>query len=180
MKIDVRHLLRIPEDYEIPEEDEDEFKCLNLEITCPPLDQTKGPLPVLIWIHGMIVDIVCWTVLEYADRRRWITGCHILFCCIWNLRYVLLRITCQSRSYANVTIDPKKLIADSIKHQKSMVFVSINYRLNIFAFGDGKEKNLALKDQRLGIEWVRKNIASFGGDPVSSTLISKAYVGSFS
>lgn len=48
-----------------------------------------------------------------------------------------------------------------------MVFVSINYRLNIFSFGDGKEKNLALKDQRIGIDWVRKNIAAFGGDPVS-------------
>lgn len=48
-----------------------------------------------------------------------------------------------------------------------MIFVSINYRLNIFSFGDGKEKNLALKDQRVGIDWVRKNIASFGGDPVS-------------
>lgn len=52
-----------------------------------------------------------------------------------------------------------------------MVFVSINYRLNIFSFGDGKEKNLALKDQRLGIDWVRKNIASFGGDPVSNLSI---------
>jgi hypothetical protein len=53
-----------------------------------------------------------------------------------------------------------------------MLFVSINYRLNIFSFGDGKEKNLALKDQRLGIEWVRKNIASFGGDPVSTSSTS--------
>lgn len=57
-----------------------------------------------------------------------------------------------------------------------MVFVSINYRLNIFAFGDGKEKNLALKDQRLGIEWVRKNIASFGGDPVCPTVILESSV----
>jgi hypothetical protein len=32
--------------------------------------------------------------------------------------------------------------------------------------GDGKERSLALKDQRLGIEWVRQNIAGFGGDPV--------------
>lgn len=53
-----------------------------------------------------------------------------------------------------------------------MIFVSINYRLNIFSFGDGKEKNLALKDQRLGIDWVRKNIASFGGDPVSIFTLS--------
>lgn len=95
MKIDVRHLLRIPENVEIPEEDEDEFKCLNLEITCPPLDQTKGPLPVLIWIHGMVVDIVRWTVSEYADGCRWLAGCHVLLCCIWNLWYVLSRIACQ-------------------------------------------------------------------------------------
>jgi hypothetical protein len=50
------------------------------------------------------------------------------------------------------------------------VFVSVNYRLNIFAFGDGRdggEMNLALQDQRLAIEWVIGNIAGFGGDPVS-------------
>lgn len=58
-------------------------------------------------------------------------------------------------------------MADSIRAGKPIIFVSINYRLNIFSFGDGKEKNLALKDQQLGIDWVRKNIASFGGDPVS-------------
>jgi carboxylesterase type B len=51
-----------------------------------------------------------------------------------------------------------------------MIFVSINYRLNIFSFGDGAEKNLAIKDQRLGIEWVRKNIGAFGGSPVCSAF----------
>jgi carboxylesterase type B len=65
-------------------------------------------------------------------------------------------------------------VADSIKIGKPIIFVSINYRLNIFSFGDGKEKNLALKDQRLGLEWVRKNIASFGGDPVSNLISSLA------
>jgi hypothetical protein len=65
-------------------------------------------------------------------------------------------------------------VADSIKIGKPIIFVSINYRLNIFSFGDGKEKNLALKDQRLGLEWVRKNIASFGGDPVSNLIYSLA------
>lgn len=67
-------------------------------------------------------------------------------------------------------LDPAKIVADSVKAGKPIVFVSINYRLNIFSFGDGKEKNLALKDQRLGIDWVRKNIAAFGGNPVSETL----------
>jgi carboxylesterase type B len=44
--------------------------------------------------------------------------------------------------------------------------VTFNYRLNIFGFGDGTEKNLALKDQRLAIDWVIKHIAGFGGDKV--------------
>lgn len=85
---------------------------------------------------------------------------------------MLLFCIAYQRSSANFDIDPRKIVADSIKYRKPLIFVSINYRLNIFAFGDGKEKNLALKDQRLGIEWVCKNIASFGGDPVRSTLVS--------
>ncbi|KAJ5329656.1 Carboxylesterase type B [Penicillium brevicompactum] len=131
--VDVRHLLRIPEDFEIAPEAEDEFECLNLEITCPANSSSAGPLPVIIWIHG---------------------GSQIVTFC----------------SAASKICDPTKIVADSIKAAKPVIFVSINYRLNIFSFGDGKEKNLALKDQRLGIEWVRQNIAGFGGDPQNITL----------
>ncbi|KAG2420509.1 hypothetical protein HFD88_000121 [Aspergillus terreus] len=124
--VDVRHLLRIPEDFELPKEPEDEFECLNLEITRPSGASIKGPLPVLVWIH---------------DRHTF------------------------------VPLRPKfAIVADSVKAGQPIIFVSINYRLNIFSFGDGKEKNLALKDQRLGIDWVRKNIAAFGGDPTNITL----------
>ncbi|KAF4307236.1 carboxylesterase [Botryosphaeria dothidea] len=56
-----------------------------------------------------------------------------------------------------------------------MVVVAMQYRLNIFAFGDGKSaKNLALKDQRLAIEWVRKHIAGFGGDPENVTVAGES------
>lgn len=50
--MDVRHLLRIPEDFAIAPEAEDELECLNLEITCPPVSPETGALPVLVWIHG--------------------------------------------------------------------------------------------------------------------------------
>lgn len=50
----MRHLLRIPEQYEIAPEEEDEFACLNLEITCPPLGEREGSLPILVWIHGKL------------------------------------------------------------------------------------------------------------------------------
>lgn len=64
--------------------------------------------------------------------------------------------------------DTSRIVADSVKAGKPVIVVSLNYRLNIFAFGDGKGgRNLALKDQRLAIDWVRKYIGGFGGDPVS-------------
>lgn len=51
--VDFRHLLRIPQDEEIPAQDEDEFRCLNLEVTSPALKTLpERPCPVLMWIHG--------------------------------------------------------------------------------------------------------------------------------
>lgn len=46
--------------------------------------------------------------------------------------------------------------------------VTVNFRSNIFGFPNAAglaEQNLGLLDQRLGLEWVRDNIADFGGDP---------------
>jgi carboxylesterase type B len=69
-------------------------------------------------------------------------------------------------SAASKICDPSRIVVDSIITNIPLIVVSLNYRLNIFAFGDGKERNLAVKDQRLGIEWVRNHIEGFGGDPV--------------
>lgn len=52
----------------------------------------------------------------------------------------------------------------------------MNYRIGGFGFLAGKElqsdgsTNLGLRDQRLALEWVAENIASFGGDPSKVTL----------
>ncbi|EME77645.1 uncharacterized protein MYCFIDRAFT_108978, partial [Pseudocercospora fijiensis CIRAD86] len=54
------------------------------------------------------------------------------------------------------------------------IVVKIKYRLNIFGFPGGvralKDWNLGYLDQRLAVEWVRDNIAAFGGDPSRITL----------
>lgn len=74
-------------------------------------------------------------------------------------------------------IDTTALVNRSAVMGKPIVIVTFNYRLNIFGFGDGTEKNLALKDQRLAIEWVVKHIADFGGDKVSLlTLVVILYL----
>lgn len=51
-----------------------------------------------------------------------------------------------------------------------IIAVTINYRLNMFAFGDcTSERNLALRDQQQALEFVKTHISAFGGDPVSSS-----------
>ncbi|KAH6990071.1 Alpha/Beta hydrolase protein [Ilyonectria destructans] len=51
--VDFGHLLRIPRDVVHPTEPEDEFKCLNLDVTIPKKYLFKGGrLPVMVWIHG--------------------------------------------------------------------------------------------------------------------------------
>lgn len=51
--------------------------------------------------------------------------------------------------------------------EENVVVVTLTYRLNIFGFPGGPEmtQNLGLRDQRTAVEWVRDNIANFGGDP---------------
>ncbi|WP_086840814.1 carboxylesterase family protein [Amycolatopsis kentuckyensis] len=52
------------------------------------------------------------------------------------------------------------------------VVVTLNYRLGALGFAalDGVPPNLGLRDQLAALEWVRDNIAAFGGNPAEVTL----------
>ena len=54
--------------------------------------------------------------------------------------------------------------------------MTFNYRMNIFKFPglSGKAQNLGLRDQRMAVEWVRDDIAAFGGDPNKISLIEQS------
>ncbi|KAJ4302365.1 hypothetical protein N0V88_002509 [Collariella sp. IMI 366227] len=49
---------------------------------------------------------------------------------------------------------------------QDIVVVTVNYRTNIFGFpgAPGDVQNLGLRDQRAAVEWLRQNVARFGGD----------------
>lgn len=64
-----------------------------------------------------------------------------------------------------------------------VVFVSFNYRLGALGFLDLSEfsgvgrkfdTNVGLRDQVMALEWVRDNIAAFGGDPQNVTLFGES------
>lgn len=63
--------------------------------------------------------------------------------------------------------NPHNWIARSQTH----IVVSVQYRLGMWGYPNSPaltnlpSQNLAFLDQRLAIEWVHKNIESFGGDP---------------
>lgn len=59
----------------------------------------------------------------------------------------------------------------------NVVLVTINYRVGPFGFLagiDGLKGNFGIMDQRLALEWVRDNIARFGGDPRRVTIFGES------
>jgi para-nitrobenzyl esterase len=72
--------------------------------------------------------------------------------------------------------------------KKGVVFVSVNYRMNVFGFMAHPELtresehhssgNYALLDQIAALQWVQRNIARFGGDPANVMLFGHSAGGS--
>ena len=71
---------------------------------------------------------------------------------------------------------------------RGVILASIGYRLNVFgllchpditAENPEAPANFAFQDQKAGIEWVKRNIASFGGDPENITIFGQS-AGAFS
>lgn len=68
--------------------------------------------------------------------------------------------------------------------RKGIVFVSINYRVGPFGFlahpeltnesGNKASGNYGLMDQIAGLQWVKQNIAAFGGDPNNVTIAGQS------
>jgi carboxylesterase type B len=62
---------------------------------------------------------------------------------------------------------------------QDVVVVTFNYRTNIFGFSNSPEiapgqQNSGFLDQRLALQWVQSNIASFGGDPSRVTIFGES------
>ncbi len=66
--------------------------------------------------------------------------------------------------------------------KRGIILVTINYRVGVFGYfshediqkENGRDGNFGLDDQLLAVKWVKKNIASFGGDPENITLMGQS------
>ena len=73
--------------------------------------------------------------------------------------------------------------------KKGVVFISINYRVGVLGFmahpelsresGHNASGNYGFLDQMAALNWVKKNITAFGGDPANVTIAGQS-AGSFS
>lgn len=76
------------------------------------------------------------------------------------------------------------LYESSVLPERGCVLVSINYRLGLMGFfahpdldsesEDGVSGNYGLLDQIKALEWIRDNIAAFGGDPGRVTIFGES------
>lgn len=67
--------------------------------------------------------------------------------------------------------------------RRGVILVSVNYRVNVFGFlahpeitaeDTSKAANFGHWDQKFGIEWVKRNIAAFGGDPENILIFGQS------
>lgn len=130
--------------------------CLSVNIWAPrdagAAAASGSPKPVMVWIHG-------GGYFQGSTAQRYYDGRHLA-------------------------------------ENGDVVVVSLNYRLGVFGFVDfsslsggtaqsgghsgasgfrhGFDANVGLRDQIAGLEWVRDNIAVFGGDPGNVTLFGES------
>ncbi|KAK9413511.1 putative Carboxylic ester hydrolase [Seiridium unicorne] len=72
---------------------------------------------------------------------------------------------------------PYQIPTQWVQRSQDHIVVTFNYRVNIFGFPNSAgspDVNVGYLDQRLAIEWVRDNIAAFGGDPDNMLLFGQS------
>lgn len=126
---------------------QNEFECLNLNITCPANQNCESRLPVMVWIHGG------------GDR-----GCGSSW--MYDGGSLVRRSMCIGKPIIMITINYRLgyfgfAASPSIAEDNRLA-------------GDEGVGNYGLRDQRTALEWVHECISEFGGDPENVTLFGSS------
>ncbi|KAF7318946.1 hypothetical protein HMN09_00230400 [Mycena chlorophos] len=127
--------------------EQNEFECLNLNITCPAGLTSRSRVPVMLWVHGG------------GDRgygSSWIyDGGSIVH------KSMLLRKPVMVVTF-NFRIGFFGFAASPLIHSDNS------------EAGDVGVGNYGLRDQRRALEWLHRYIVEFGGDPTNITMFGEA------
>ncbi|KAH8929433.1 alpha/beta-hydrolase [Atractiella rhizophila] len=78
--------------------------------------------------------------------------------------------------------DPTPIVQRSVAMHKPIIVVSINYRLSSFGFlynpdvTDPQDVNVGLLDQTYALQFIKSNVAAFGGDPNKITICTENWL----
>jgi para-nitrobenzyl esterase len=146
----------------------------------PPAPMQNPPVPFFAWSEEFLIPkepisedclyLNIWTAAEKTDEKRpvmvWIYGGGF-----------------SSGGNTVPLYDGEELA------KKGIVVVALNYRVGMLGFlahpelsaenPDQTSGNYGILDQIAGLEWVKKNIAAFGGDPDNVTIAGQS-AGAFS
>ncbi|KAL2208321.1 alpha/beta-hydrolase [Sarocladium strictum] len=140
-------------------EHEDEFACLNLNVFAPArrdkagLGSTAGKLPVLVWVHGGSYTVGSSSVDLYDCTRLVKRSCE--------LGMPFVAVTFNYRVGVLGFLHSKELVKDAVLQSE----VPPQFR---------STGNLGLVDSYHAFQWVKQNIAHFGGDPENITAIGES------
>ncbi|KIM69395.1 hypothetical protein SCLCIDRAFT_700007 [Scleroderma citrinum Foug A] len=126
---------------------QDEFKCLNLNITCPANQNTESRLPVMVWIHGGG---------NSGSGSHW----------MYDGGALVRKSMCIGKPIIIVTINYRLGYFGFAANTS----IAEDNRLA----GDQGVGNYGLRDQRTALKWVQENISEFGGDPSNVTLFGSS------
>lgn len=134
---------------------------------CPQLpsrfDWVTGPI-----VDGLTQDENCLTLTVTAPSQ------------FENSRPVMVFF--HGGAYMSGSGESKAYNPSTLVHEQNVVVVTVNYRLGILgnlAIDNVAPANLSVMDQICALQWVRSNIASFGGNPRNVTIFGQS-AGGFS
>jgi carboxylesterase type B len=133
-------------DDDIPKQNlkQNEFECLNLNITCPGGLTPQSHLPVMVWVHGGD---------DRGHGSNWVYDGGALV--------------------RKSIIDNKPIIMVTFNFRLGLFGFAAGPQLRE-GNGDESVGNFGLRDQRNLLEWLHHYIADFGGDPNRITLFGES------
>ncbi len=136
---------------------------------CPQRPQQISSFPFLSIIENMSEDCLSLRIARPTHRHKplpvmvWIHGGGYATGQVYEQVY-----------------EPVGLVRESVASCHPVIWVATNYRVGMFGYAASdalnmaKSENAGLRDQRVALQWVKDNIAAFGGDPDNITVYGQS------